>query len=129
MPYQLKTSKSNKMQLKLQDILNASEALKQIAGKELPSKLGYQLSRLQFKIQEPLKAFDTSRNELIKKYGVEQEDKTIKVSDENMPKFYEELNGIVQTEEVLEFNPININLFEGNFSKEFFILMDKFITE
>lgn len=118
------------MKLTLQEILNVNEGLKQIAGKELPSKLSYSLGRLQMKITEPLQVFDKTRNGLIKKYGELQEDKTTKVKDENMEKFISELNEVLKTEENIEFNPINISLFDGqSFSKEFFIVMDKFIIE
>lgn len=123
------------MKLNLQEILNVSEGLKQVAGKELPSKLSYSLSRLQMKIAEPLQVLDKTRNELVKKYGELQENestkaKEMKVKTENLDKFYSELNEVLKTEENIEFNPIALSLFDGqSFSKEFFIVMDKLITE
>jgi len=46
-----------------------------------------------------------------------------------MPKFQEELLEILSTPEEVDFDPIKIDMFEGEFSKEFFVLMGKFITE
>jgi hypothetical protein len=118
------------MTITLREILEVNQGLTSIAGKELPSKLSYSLARLQSKVTEPLKTFENARNGLIKKYGAEQEDKTLKVTDANMEVFINEINGIMNVDEVIDFAPMNIALFDGqSFPKEFFIVMNKFITE
>ena len=118
------------MKVTLEEILGANQSIQKIASKELPAKLSYRLSRLDAKLSGFVKSFDKTRNELVKKYGTEdKEKKTTTVNAENMPKFQEELLEILSTPEEVDFDPIKIDMFEGEFSKEFFVLMGKFITE
>jgi len=113
------------------ELLQASEALKQASGKELPSKLSYWLGRLQTKIDSPLKEYEKKKHDLFKKYGDKDEAKdTLTVPDDKKQVFFIEVSELQKIEEEINFNPIKLELFDGsNFSKEFFILMDKFITE
>jgi len=118
------------MKATLEQILGANQSLQKITSKELPAKLSYRLSRLEAKLSGFVKSFDKARNELIKKYGTEDaEKKTTSVGADNLPKFQEELLGLLGTVEDVDFEPIKIDMFEGEFSKEFFVLMGKFITE
>lgn len=118
------------MKLSLADILNASQGLALTNNKELPVKCSYLLSRVQIKLNEPIKSFEESRNKLVTKYGTIQEDKTIKVPDDKMEDFSKEINELLKTEEDISISPLSLSLFDGqNLSKEFFILLDKLIIE
>ncbi len=116
------------MQLTVKEIVNANEALKSIAGKEFPSILSYNLSRLELKLSPIAQSFEKVRSELVKKYGTEKEDKRIYVTEENTADFYMEFNKVADAEESIDFTPMPLKWFEGfSFSKEFYIAMDKFI--
>jgi len=118
------------MKITLREIIEVNHNLTSIAGKELPSRLSYSLARVQSQITEPVKAFNKTHSELVKKYGAEQKDKLLKVTEENMEVFTKEINLIMDVDEVIDFAPMNISLFDGQlFSKEFFIALNKFITE
>lgn len=119
------------MKVKLSDILNAKEALKLVEGRELPTKLSYWLSRLQVKIEKPLKAYEDSRMDLFKKFGdLDSEGTRYTVPPEKLDDFQKEILSLIEIEEEITFEPIKIEHFEGKeFTKEFFILIDKFVTE
>ena len=117
------------MKVTVGEIINANEALKQVNG-DYPSKLSYSLAKLQSSFSASLIAFEKVRGELIKKYGEEHPDKNFKVTDANISIYIKEINDVCSAEDSTEFSPINISLFDGiNFSKEFFVLMGKFISE
>jgi len=117
------------MELETIEMVNAHTALKSISGKELPSLLSFKLSRLEVKLSEAAIAYDKTRNDLIKKYG-EEKDGVIQVTEINKPVFYEEIGKIGTVKESINIPEIDISEFSGvNISKEFFIAMNKLITD
>lgn len=118
------------MKLTVQEIVIANSALKSVTNKELPAFLSYQLGKLEIKLSGRAGLFDKVRNDLIKKYGYEREDKRIEVLKEKEAEFYEELNKVVAVEEEIDFTPLPFSAFEAHsFPKEFFIALDKFIVQ
>ena len=97
------------MKVKLHQIVNSAESLKSLLEIKLPAKISYRLKRLVNKLDPILATYNEKRNELVKEFGEEQEDKSIKVADEAKLKlFLEKLNEVLEIEEEIDFELINI---------------------
>jgi len=84
--------------LKLGQIVQSTNALKELIATKLPIKISYQLNRLSREIDAELKIFEEKRIELIKEFGVKDEESgETKVSPENIAEFmkkFDELSAI-----------------------------------
>jgi len=110
------------MKIKLLDIINNAtpkknedgtlkedSILAQLQEVKFPFKVSYRIKRLTDKLQPILTAFDANRNELIKEFGEEQENKAFQVTDkEKLKLFYEKLNELLIIEEEVEFEKIKV---------------------
>lgn len=97
------------MQIKLSEIVNSTEQLKNLLEVKLPVKISYRINRLVNKLNPILQTYNEKRNDLIKEFGEEQEDKSISVKDpEKLKLFAEKLQELLQVEEKLDFDKINI---------------------
>jgi hypothetical protein len=99
--------------MKLVDVIQAVESLKVLVEKPMKAKAAYVLSLLITKLDAEYKTYDAKRNDLIKKYGTEVNGMT--TVDPNGPKgkaFFEELNGLLDTELSLEITKIKLAAIE-----------------
>ncbi len=98
------------MKIKLSEIVNNIENIRALQEVKLPVKVSYRLKRLTDKLQSPLKTYDEKRNELVKEFGDEQEDKTFAVKDpEKLKLFMMKFNDLVAIEEEVDFDKIKID--------------------
>jgi hypothetical protein len=83
---------------------NVIAAIEKVVDVKLPSKIAFQLGRINEKIQPIKRAFDKTRNDLvINKYGVESETKgDFQVPAERLNEFIVELNELALVKETVE---------------------------
>ncbi len=98
------------MKIKLADVINNQDNIRALQEVKLPVKISYRIKRLVDRLQSPLKTYEEKRNELVKEFGDEQEDKTFAVKDpEKLKLFMAKFNELVQVEEEIEFEKIKID--------------------
>lgn len=83
--------------------------LKKVINTELPVVLAYKISKLITKVSDELNSIDQFRISLVKKYGENEEDGSIKVPQKNVDKFTKEFNELLESD-IDEINPIKISL-------------------
>jgi len=103
------------MKIKLGELKSIEESLKKLITMSLPIRIAYNLSKTLKKVSDELALFEEQKNNLIRKYGSEDEEKkVIEVKDpEKMVNFAKEINELLGVEMDLEFTPIDISLLEG----------------
>lgn len=101
------------MKLTLAEIRWMQRGLSTITQMSLPIRVSYRLSKLLNFCNEELTIVEKSREELVKKYGVENPDKPgeLQVSPENEIKFREEFAQLLLEEVETDFVPIKIGEF------------------
>jgi hypothetical protein len=95
---------------------------------EINGAIKYYVHRLLLKIQEEKKLIESSKMELFKKYGNEQ-DGSIVVSPEKQDLFMQELNDLMLNEIELEYKPISIETLEKITDSTVFNILYKLIQE
>jgi hypothetical protein len=95
---------------------------------EINGAIKYYTHRLLLKIQEEKKLIESSKLELFKKYGHE-EDGNIVVSPEKQDLFMQELNDLMLSEIELEYKPISIETLEKITDSTVFNILYKLIQE
>ncbi len=119
------------MELTIEKVLIAKEALKEFDKKGLPSKLSYWLGRLEDKLSPISERFQKERSKMIiEKYGVKSEGtENYNVPKEKLEDYTKEIQGVLGQKEIVEIK-LKLEMFEGvEVSKEFFISMGDLITE
>ena len=104
------------MNLKVSDLLNATETLQKLAQKELKAKLALSIARVLKEAEREIQNFNEVRMNLIEKYGekdendklITDEDGQCKIIPSNVDTFSKELNDLISTE--LEINAKKIKL-------------------
>lgn len=105
------------IEVKMQDIVNGTEALQSLAKKEMKARLAYTISKLLKSADAELTNFNETRLNLIKKYGEKDEAGELltdekgncKIAPESVSDFTNELNDLLNTSIELNANKININ--------------------
>lgn len=86
------------MKVKLQVIWNSQQTLPKLLNRELPAKVAYWIGKNANKIEIELRSIDKVRQDLIKKYGKEDEvTKTWNVTD-GREEFNKDFNELMETE-------------------------------
>lgn len=110
---------------------NAEEDKKHITGfleLNIDQASKYYVHRLLSKLQEEKKIIESSKLELFKKYGIE-EDGNLIIKQEHQQSFIQELNDLMMNEIELEYKPIKIEILEKIVDKVFFNILYKLVTE
>lgn len=125
------------MEITIYNALNVEIAFKELESTvKLPAKASYWLARLQSKLSSIIKSYYEARNKLVIKYGVQQKDENgilidkyiIDPNQENWKKYFKEEEELQAQKETIEFNKMNIEIFEDvKLSKDFFLLLEPFI--
>jgi len=68
--------------MKLQEIINSTEALRKLSEMDLPSKTSFKIMLIVKELDTYLKPFEEARNNLIKKHGTVIKDKDGKETDQ-----------------------------------------------
>jgi D-lyxose ketol-isomerase len=100
------------MKKSIKNWLEIVNAIKEISKISLPVTASFRLAKLVSELGTSLDIFEKQRNELVKKYGIEKEDQkgTFVVSQENMSKFIEEINSLIQEQIEVQFTPIPLSI-------------------
>ena len=112
------------IKVKINDLLNSTEALQKLAGTELKAKLSWQVSRILKAADAEIQSFNETRMNVIKKYGekdengelVTDENQNCKIAEGNVAEFSNELNELMMSEVEINANKLDINSLED---KEF----------
>jgi len=83
------------MKVHLGEIYVSTSVMNKLIDAELPAKVSFRLARLMREMNEALKHLDEERAKLIKKYGKENGDGNITVSEENKEQFVNEFNDLL----------------------------------
>ena len=119
------------LQVTMNELLNSNEAMRNIATKELPIKISYQISRIINKMESELKIFEDLKRKIFTNYGENTKDGQIRIKDENREKFQKEMRILLDTSveiygnkiELENFNEIKINAIDLLNLK--FLIIDK----
>ena len=109
------------IKLKISDLLNSTEALQKLAGKELKAKLAWQVGHVLKLAEKEIQDFNETRMNLIKKYGekdengelVTDENNNCKINNEFINDFSNELNELIESEIEINANKIKIEDIEN----------------
>lgn len=93
------------MKLTLKEIYDSQPSMRKLLMIDFPIKTAFKLSRMSRKIGEIFQDLEAQRVKLVEKYGEESENGST-VKAENIEKFQEELNELLQEEEDLGIEPI-----------------------
>ena len=103
------------MKIKLLDIVEYQKNMGALTKVKLPVKVAYRISKLNIKIASEVKDYKEQEFNLIKDLGevvLDTEGKetdNLRVTKENMPKYKEEVEKLLDLEVELDFEPIDIN--------------------
>lgn len=103
----------NKTTVTLKDVVESSPILSELLKMELPIKTSYRISKLSKKIEAEVKDYLDKKNDLIRKYGKEDEKTkipSISAQDtENMSLFNNDHGALLSIEIEFDFSPIPIS--------------------
>lgn len=119
------------MKIKIGEIVNAKPVFEKLVKLELPFHTVRALGKVIKSVSEELTLVEQSRIDLVKKYGVEDEQKNIKVPPEKMQEFTKEINEIFNTEIEFDAYLTSKHLENENIklSTQEYYLIEKLISE
>ena len=124
------------IKITLGELLNATDTLQKLAQKDFKAKLAWSISRLLKAAEKEVQEFNEARMNLIKKYGMKDEQNELitdekgncKIADENINEFSTELNDLIATEVEINANKMSLDLFDdAEFSPSDMVLLEPFI--
>ena len=95
------------MTVKLKDAVESTDILRQLAGVKLKGRAAFNVAKMLKQLEDELNLFNETRTKLIQQYADKDENGELKInpdtneymfSDENMNKFVEEINGVLNGE-------------------------------
>ena len=126
------------IELKIGDLLNATEALQNLAKKELKARLALSISRILKNAEGEIQNFNETRMNLIQKYGEKDEsgelvttdDGNCKIPNENMQIFHSELNELLDATIEINANKIPLDALDAlDFTPKDMVMLEPFIEE
>lgn len=99
------------MRLKLKDLWNSQQVISELDRLILPIKVSYWIGKNTKKIHSEIQAIERQRIKLVEKYGVVQEDKTLKVPEEKVKQFQGEFEEFLETEIEINIVPLSLESF------------------
>lgn len=124
------------MQVQLRNIVESIDVLSKLAQKPMKAKLAYNVGRMLKQVENEMNSFNTTRMDLIKKYGEKDEngelivydDNNYRVSQESVQEFNDEFNELIASTIELNANKINFeDLEELDFTPQEMVLLEPFI--
>ena len=128
----------NMIEVTLNEVLDSTSVMQELAKKPMKTKAAFQTARLIREIEKEYNLFQEARKNLVEKYGVKNEDGSLKedengnysVDKENIKPFNEELNEILKDTITLNVEKISISdLADANFTPSDMILLEPFMKE
>ena len=109
------------IKIKIQDLLNSTEALQKLAQTSLKARPAFYVSKMLKAADKEIQEFNETRMNLIKKYGekdengelITDENQNCKIPDAEIATFSEELNELVNTEVEINANKLKIEDLEN----------------
>lgn len=102
------------MKVKLRQLWIAGQAVHQLSKTNSTSaRANYWIGKAITAIDNENRVIEATRNELIKKYGKENDDKSFTVVAENMPAFSKEFEDLLAGEVDINVTPIELEYLEG----------------
>ena len=124
------------IEIKIQDLLNSTDALQKLSKMNLKARLAWQVAKLLKVVDEEMQDFNKTRVEVIRKYGNKDENGELitdekgncKVEGENLGSFTKELNELTDTMLSLNVNRLKIKeLEELDFTPAEMVQLEPFI--
>lgn len=124
--------------VKISDIINSTEILQKLAQQNFKAKLALSIARLLKQAEVEMQTFNTTRIDLVKKYGIKNENGELitddngncTIEDGSLEVFNKELNELLNTEIEINANKIDINLLEEcDFTPSEIAALEPFLEE
>lgn len=124
--------------VKMADVVNSMEVLQKLAQQNFKAKLALSIARLLKQIEVEIQTFNTTRMDLIKKYGTKDENGELitdeegncKIDPESVETFNKELSDLLTTEIEINANKIDVELLDGcNFTPSEITALEPFLEE
>jgi len=118
------------------ELLNATEALQNLAKKELKARLALSISRILKNAEGEIQNFNDTRMNLIKKYGekdengelITTEDGNCKIPEEGTKEFSNELNSLLEETIEINANKMTLEQLENlDFTPKDMVMLEPFI--
>lgn len=94
------------MKVSLGEIFVSTSVMNKMVDATLPAKLSFRLVRMMKGMNDALVNLEEERSKLIKKYGKEQGDGTVTVSEENKKQFVDEFNDLLAEQIEINWEPV-----------------------
>lgn len=124
--------------VKISDIVNSTEILQKLAQQNFKAKLALSIARLLKKAEEEIQTFNSTRIDLIKKYGTKGEDGELvtdeegncKIAPDSIETFNKELTELLNTEIEINANKIDVNMLDDcDFTPSEIAALEPFLEE
>lgn len=122
--------------VKISDLLNATEVLQELSKKQLKARLAFDVSRLLKAADTEVTQFNEARMKVINKFGEKDENGELSTDESgncrivpaNIPDFNNELNELINAEVELNANKIKITALEDlDFTPSDMVVLEPFI--
>lgn len=106
--------------IKINDLVNCTDALRALSEKDMKAKLAYSTAKLLKVADTEMSGFNDARMKLIEKYGnkdengnlIKDDKDNVKIDNENIAEFSEELNDLLDTQVELNANKLKLSMLE-----------------
>jgi hypothetical protein len=124
------------IKVKISDLINSTETLQKLSQQDFKAKLAWSIARLLKSAEVEIQEFNTTRMNLIKKYGekdengelITDENGNCKIEQNSVDAFSTELNELINTEVEINANKIKVEqLEEINFTPSEMAILEPFI--
>jgi hypothetical protein len=123
------------MLFKLSELFGITRSLPKLTDKELPIKISYRLLKFMKRASEEMDVLEKARVKLVEKYSDKknknkEDEKEVKVADENKNEFQEEFAKLLEEEIEIDFDIISISeLGDISFAAKDLMFLDKIIKD
>ena len=124
--------------VKISDVVNSMEILQKLAQQNFKAKLALSIARILKAVEVEIQTFNTTRIDLIKKYGTKDENGELITNDEgnciidpeSIEIFNKEFSDLLNTEIEINANKINVDLLEErDFTPSEIAALEPFLEE
>lgn len=124
--------------VKISDVVNSMEILQKLAQQNFKAKLALSIARILKAVEVEIQTFNTTRIDLIKKYGTKDENGELITNDEgnciidpeSIEIFNKEFSDLLNTEIEINANKINVDLLEErDFTPSEIAALEPFLKE
>jgi hypothetical protein len=102
------------MEIELRELVSSKQALDELLAINMKAKLAYRVGRNARKVQQALKPFEDAQNELYKRYGDMQPNGSYMVRPEEIEKFYDEREELLDETVDVDIRPFSFAEFDDN---------------